>query len=304
MTRALALTAAALALASCTKENARGRASFWLYDCDSAAGSSCDGQQLAAPAVISSEASRLGPEGVCVLVQSTRVTGVTVVLELDAAPGQTTVAVYSEWSQGQRTFDGVAAGGKVLLDGANRTRGRFALRFVDAGPDGVRGTPDDLVRVLADGQFYLVTQTAPADGPTAELDLGGDSEIDLDFGDWGAPVPSGGGTDEGGGGCGGDPGPSGGADESGGCGGDTGGDSSVDTSGCDGDSGGEAGCDGDTGGGDLSGCGDAAGGCEGDLSHAAKKHASRARGAARFGPVFALAFAQALGRKRRKAARD
>jgi len=201
------------------------------------------------------------------------------------------------------------------MSSASRTRGRFALRFVDPGPDGVCGTSDDLFRFLANGQYYLSTQSAakPATDPTLGVDdEGGDIDltviVDSSSDDW---TPSDGTTDDStvdispssdttvddsGGGCGGDSGgDSSSSDSSSGCGGDTGG-GTADTSGCSGDTGGDSV--------DLGGCGGDPG-CSGDLqlSPAAKKHASHARGAAKFFPVFAFAFVQVLRRPRSRSAR-
>jgi hypothetical protein len=312
MTRSLAIAAVGLALAGCTKENVQGRVSFMLYGSGGSPDAGEAPQLVAAAAIVSAEASIYEPDGIYVRAQSMLESGVTTVLELDLAPGRAPVVSYSEWSHGVRRFDGTAAGGKVLVDRARRTRGRFALRFTDPGPDGVAGTSDDAVRLVTDGQWYVAPAPAAPSDPPVDVGPSGGGQVDVEVWDWpdAAPVDlstgsagtgpgASSGDGDGSGGCGGDTADadlSGCGGDSGGCDGDTGGGSSADVSGCDGDTGGAdlSGCDGDTGGADLSGC-------AGDLrSKAAKKRAGQARGATRFGPLFALVFVQALSRPRRR----
>jgi hypothetical protein len=164
-------TLALLALGACTKQNTPGRVSFALHDCDTA-DAACAARApelIEAPAFVTRQGSRFGAGGMVVEAQALRQSGVTAVLLLDFAPGQDTVATYTEWSKGARVFNGAGVSGRVVM--GPDLSGRFVMRFVDPGPDGQRGTADDRVRSLLDGAFWRSPQVTTTVGPLPYLDL-------------------------------------------------------------------------------------------------------------------------------------
>ena len=249
---------------------------------------------MTVPAIVAPQTAADGSESVYIVAQTVRGSGSTVVLELEFARGRVVTANYTEWTKGARSFDGVALGGKVVM--ASSTTGRFALRFVDPGADGVRGTADDVVRTV-EGEYYFNTSQPAGGAPIGEVDWSLPWVVVDDSGSNAADTSSGCGGDtssdpapaDTSSGCGGNTSsdPSAGASSSG-CGGDTSGDpsASASSSGC-GDtsssSASSSSCGGDSGS-SSSGCSSEQGG-----SSARPKLARRSGGSSRFLPVFSVA---------------
>lgn len=313
------------ALAACTKENTPGRVSFALYDCDSAI-SACQRRPpewIEAAAIVSPQGSRTGARGgVRVEAQISRASGVTGVLSLDLAPGRPTSATYTEWANGARVFTGVGEGGRVVI--GPDASGRFAMRFVDPGPDGQRGTSDDRVRSLLDGVYWLSPAVTTSVGPLPYIDWSLDwiDVVETDPGYDGATDSSGcGGTsssdwsgdpssdptsdpsNESSSGCGSDTSAGPPSDSSSGCASDSStdgssGSSSDSSSGCGGsgsDSSSSSGCGGDSS--SASDCNTEQRGAAPGRAHARR----RVGGAGRFYPAFAVAFLCKLRPRRKRA---
>jgi len=267
-------------------------------------------------AIVSREASRFQPSGTYVYAEMGRRDGRLALLEVDVASGiGQPYAVYSEWQGDEQVFYADNPRGTVAV-APDQPQGRFLLRFVDPGPDGISGTDDDDVRVLADGAWARRARSVAAGAPLTGggVDDGWGDLVDVIV-DWDLEVPVGdtapvddlgdGSEDVG---CGGED--TGTVDDSG-CGGEDIGDSGGDAGGCEGDTGGDAGCDGGgggsgcDGGGDLGGggcAGGGGGGCQGDIMSqpvAAHASASHTRGPKRLAPLVLLGLLR-LGRRSRR----
>ncbi len=258
-----------------------------------ASGAAVTGEPLAVTGIMSGGASRWAP-GIYLYASAVRPGGVFAELEIDLpadmGSGMRDVdSAYREYRDGAAVFAAQAVSGWISVAAPTGTdapfTGYFELDYVDPGPDGIAGTPDDSARSLRSARFSVHGyEPDEPPRPPAEPTIGVHVEVGVDLT---VASPDGWGSD----GCEGD---SAGHDQASasGCEGDTAadagggdgceGDAPADPaggSGCEGDAAsGGSGCGGDavSGGG---GCGGDAGGCSVESGGGRRRVARRLPGA-------------------------
>jgi hypothetical protein len=170
------LLASLAGVGSCASSASLGHVDLWLKscnghadDCDDASASVAAEEYVHTQAFFDASSSRYAPHGLYTYFELPRADGSVGILELDlptnGANGQPLTnfqASYRELSGDQVLFSSRKVEGRLELPpgfAADQEPvcacddGAFALRFIDAGPDRVRGTDDDRVRHLSWGRI-------------------------------------------------------------------------------------------------------------------------------------------------------
>jgi hypothetical protein len=273
-TSSLVVLFVALVHGQAEAKSATGLASVYLYDQPVVCSAAYNWCQGAVPEALKSYAylstDSVGWPSLLVQLEVKRASGVVGRLEVvvPTGPEGAPRVTYSEQVDGQLVFQATRATGRVQLPPQQLdlaaatcgcTDGRLELLLVDAGPDGLLDTADDLVRRISHGLFSwspaTFCLTARVLDVAENIEVGPIDQCPTPTTSGSTGAGSGGGSSSGGGGS------SGGVDVAvdywdvdygdGGCGGD---DSDYEAEDCEGDSGGSDydyggdGCEGDSGG--------------------------------------------------------
>jgi|GEM_PF-3748519 len=180
-------------LAACSEDGARGGFQLEIYEnpaeCDVSAGTCYDEageelvqQKIAGGALVSRLASSFEREGLLFSTTVPLANGRIATLEFDAStyamPGELPRIYYSEYLGNEKVFRSTHVSGLLSLPPIAEcpcSEGRMELDIVDAGPDGVVGTEDDLRRritrgLIRTGSRYCTTGKMQPISDTLEVD--------------------------------------------------------------------------------------------------------------------------------------